>query len=337
MRGRIFVYVANADSREIVVACLESDGAFREIERTRTPGTVMPLAVSPDRRFLYASLRSEPYGVAAYRIDAQTGRLSHLATAPLPASMTYIVTDRSGRFLLGASYSGAVASVSAVSAEGRVAPTATQVLMTAANPHCIVTDPANRFAFIPCLGSDLVMQMKFDAKAGKLSANAPDCVRGAQSAGPRHLAFHPDGAHAFLVDELDATVVAFAFDADAGTLTPQQAVSALPDGFTGKPWAADLHVSPNGRFLYASERTSSTLAGFTVDEGSGRLTPIGHWPTETQPRGFAIDPKGRYLLSVGQVSNSLTVHAIDGASGALTPRGRHKVGDNPNWVEIVAL
>jgi 6-phosphogluconolactonase len=115
------------------------------------------------------------------------------------------------------------------------------------------------------------------------------------------------------------------------------AASALPPGFAGKPWAADIHVSPDGRFLYASERTSSTLSGFAIDTASGRLTPIGHWPTETQPRGFAIDPGGRYLLSVGQLSNSLTAYAIDAASGALAPLNRYPIGANPNWVEIVEL
>ncbi|MCW5772604.1 MAG: beta-propeller fold lactonase family protein [Rhodospirillaceae bacterium] len=337
MRGQTFVYVANADSREIVVARLESDGALREIDRTRTSGMVMPLAAAPGGRFLHAALRSEPYGVASYRIDPQTGRLSHLSTAPLPASMAYIATDRSGRFLLGASYSGAVASVSAIDAEGRVAPTTTQVLMTAPNAHCIVADPANRFAFIPCLGGDLVMQLKFDARSGRLSANAPDCVRTEAGAGPRHLVFHPDHAHAYLLDELDATVVAFAFDGESGLLSAQQTICFLPEGFSGKPWAADIHLTPDGRFLYASERTSSTLAGFAVDEASGALAPIGHWPTETQPRGFAIDPSGHFLLCAGQMSNSLTVHAIDPASGALAARGRHKMGANPNWVEIVAL
>lgn len=337
MRQRTFVYVANADSREILVARLESDGALREIDRTRTAGQVMPLAASPDARFLYAALRSEPYGVASYRIDPQTGRLAHLGTAPLPASMAYITTDRGGRFLLGASYSGAVASVSAIDAEGRVAPTTRQILMTAPNAHCIVIDAANRFAFIPCLGGDLVMQMRFDAEAGRLTANAPDCVRGAAGAGPRHLALHPDGAHAYVVNELDATVTAFAFDAAAGTLAPLQTISALPPDFSGKPWAAEIRVSPDGRFVYASERTSSTLAGFRVDAGSGKLSRIGHWPSETQPRGFAIDPAGRFLLCAGQVSNSLTVHAIDAATGSLRVCGRHPMGANPNWVEIVTL
>ncbi|HEY7607939.1 MAG TPA: beta-propeller fold lactonase family protein [Alphaproteobacteria bacterium] len=334
---KIIAYVSNADSREIVVLQLAEDGALAEIERVMTPGMVMPLAVSPDRRFLFAALRSEPFGAASYRIDGQSGRLSHIATAPLPASMPYLATDRTGRFLLSASYQSAVAAVSAIDAEGRVGASPVQVLNTAPNAHCILTDPGNRFAFVPCLGGDHVMQLRFDAASGRLAPNAPAVVATNKGAGPRHLVFHPDGRLAFLINELDAGLISFAFDPAAGTLAPLATASALPPGFAGKPWAADIHVSPDGRFLYASERTSSTLAGFAIEAANGKLKPIGHWPTETQPRGFAIEPGGRYLLSVGQVSNSLTAYAIDAATGALTALKRYPMGANPNWVEIVAL
>jgi len=192
MPGGTFVYVSNADSREIVVLRLAEDGALAEVERVETPGMVMPLAIAPDRRFLFAALRSAPFGAASYRIDRESGRLAHIATAPLPASMAYVATDRAGRFLLCASYPSAVAAVSAIDAEGRVEAAPVQVLSTAPNAHCIVTDPANRFAFIPCLGGDLVMQLRFDADGGRLSPNAPAEARTSKGAGPRHLP-RPDG------------------------------------------------------------------------------------------------------------------------------------------------
>jgi 6-phosphogluconolactonase len=330
------VYVSNAGSREIILLDLAADGTLAEIERVTTGGMVMPLAVAPDRRFLYAALRSEPFGAASYRVDPADGRLRHIATAPLPASMAYIATDRAGRFLFGASYPSALVAVSALDPEGRVSAVPVQVVSTGPNAHCIVVDPGNRHAFIPCLGANAVLQMRFDAKTGRLSPNAPAEVPLHPGAGPRHLVFHPNGDRALVVNELDASVTIFALDRNAGTLKPLGRSSALPPGFSGKPWAADLHITPDGCFAYASERTSSTLAGFRIGDG-GALDPIGHWPTETQPRGFAIDPGGRFLLSAGQVSNSLTVHAIDAATGALRPLGRYPMGADPNWVEIVAL
>jgi len=337
MPGPVIAYIACADSREIVVASLAGDGTLTEIERVKTPGMVMPLALSPDLRFLFAALRSEPFGAASYAIDRQTGRLTLIATAPLPASMAYLAIDRGGRFLLSASYPSAVVAVSAIDSQGRVAAAPVQVLTTAPNAHCIVTDPANRFAFVPCLGGDHVMQLRFDAGTGRLTANAPASAPTRKGAGPRHLVFHPNGRFAYLANELDASVWAFAYDAAAGTLTEAARVSALPPNFSGKPWVADIHVTPDGRFLYVSERTSSTVAGFRLERDGAALAALGHWPTETQPRGFAIDPAGRFLLSVGQVSNSLSVHPIDEATGALSTQKRYPMGANPNWVEIAAL
>jgi 6-phosphogluconolactonase len=334
---KTIAYVSNADSREIVVLRLADDGALSEIERVKTSGQVMPLALSPDRRFLFAALRSEPFGAASYRIDRQSGRLTHVATAPLPASMPYLATDRTGRFLLSASYQGALAAVSSIDADGRVGAAPVQVLNTAPNAHCIITDAANRFAFVPCLGGDHVMQLRFDAGSGRLSPNTPAELATKKGAGPRHVVFHPDGRLGFLINELDASIMSLAFDPSKGTFSPLATASALPPNFSGKPWAADIHVTPDGRFLYASERSSSTLAGFAIDDVSGALKPIGNWPTETQPRGFAIDPAGRTLLSTGQVSNSLTAYAIDAASGKLTALERYPMGANPNWVEIVEL
>jgi 6-phosphogluconolactonase len=111
----------------------------------------------------------------------------------------------------------------------------------------------------------------------------------------------------------------------------------LPKGFDGKPWAADIHLTPDGKFLYASERTTSALAAFRVDPKTGLLTPIDSYPTEKQPRAFNIDPTGRYLLSVGQLSNSMTSYAIDKATGKLLKLKEYPVGKNPNWVEIVSF
>lgn len=158
------------------------------------------------------------------------------------------------------------------------------------------------------------------------------------NAGPRHLTFAPSGKFVYLIDELDAAIRVFPYDAARGTLEKEiQVASALPKGFSGKPWAADIHLTPDGRFLYASERTSSTLAAFRVDPANGSLTSIGSYPTAKQPRAFNIDPSGRYLLSVGQLSNSMVVYSIDAATGALTALEEYPMGRNPNWVEVVRL
>jgi 6-phosphogluconolactonase len=331
------VYVANADSREISVLGMNREtGALTAVDALAVPGAVMPLAVSPDRRFLYAALRSEPFSYASFAIDRTSGRLTPLATTPAPDSMAYIATDRTGRHLLGASYGGDKIAINPIGANGSVETTPSQVVATKPCAHAILTDPSNRFVFAASLGGNALLQFKFDAATGTVAPNAPAEVAADAGAGARHFVFHPNGRVAYLINELDASIYTLAFDAASGTMKRVQRVSALPPGFAGTPWASDIHITPDGRFLYGAERTSHTIAGFRVD-AAGMLSPLGSVPTEQQPRGFAIDPRGRFLLSTGQASHAMTVHAIDRDTGALAPRHRYEVGKNPNWVEIVDL
>jgi 6-phosphogluconolactonase len=336
---RTCVYVANADSHDITVLALDpSRGALVEVERFDVGGTVMPLAVRPDRRVLYASLRSAPFRVLSLAIDAGSGRLAPIGSAPLPASMCWISTDPSGRFLLSASYGSSVVAVSPIGADGAVE-AARQTVATEPNAHSIQVDPSGRFAFAACLGGGVIRQMRFDGASGWLEANEPPVWRARAGAGPRHFVFHPRLALVYLLNELDASVDVLELDRERGTLrSARPLASALPPGFdAGAPWAADLHLTPDGRFLYASERRSSTIAAFAVDGESGALSLLGSTATEAQPRGFAITPDGRVLVAVGEASHRLSVYAIDADTGALARRGGQAVGTRPNWVEVVEL
>lgn len=338
------LYVSTAGSKEIHVFAMDrSSGELAPIERVAVPGTgepsptSMPLAVAPGRRFLYAALRSKPFPLSSFAVDPATGRLSHLGTAPLADSMAYIVTDRSGRFLLSASYPGSKLAVNPIDERGVVGAEPTQVLATRPKAHCVVVDASNRHAYCTNLGGDIIMQLRFDAARGRVSTNEPAEIATRTGAGPRHLAFHPNGRFLYLLNESDATLGTYAVEPDAGTLAELQLVPSLPSDFAGKPSAADLHVTPDGRFLYASERATSTLAAFRIDSAKCTLSFLGRFPTETTPRGFAIDPRGRFLVACGLASNATTVYAIDPERGGLAEVERYSVGAMPNWVEIVDL
>ncbi len=338
------VYVSNAGSKEIDVFAMDRDsGDLTPIERAAVPGTdqpsptSMPLAVSPDRKFLYAALRSPPFPGSSFAIDPHSGRLTHLGSAPLADSMAYITTDRSGRYLLSASYPGAKLAINPIDATGCIGATATQVLATQPKAHCVVIDASNRYVYCTNLGADIIMQLRFDAATGTVSPNAPASIATRPNAGPRHLAFHPNGRFLYLLNETDATLGAYAIDPANGTLSEIQMVPTLPADFTGKPSAADLHVTADGHFVYASERATSTIKGYRLDPERGTFSRCGRWPTETTPRGFAIDPRSRFLLAAGLSSNAMTVYAIDPANGALAPLRQYEVGKMPNWIEIVDL
>jgi 6-phosphogluconolactonase len=322
----------------------------------------MPMSVSPDRRFLLAAVRGQTSSVHTYAIDRATGALDGIGTAPLAANCPYIFFDRTGRYLLGASYGANRVIVHRIGAGGVVGE-AVQAVPTARNAHCIRTDATNRYVFVPHLGTDQVFQFAFDEKSGRLSANTPPLVQMAQGSGPRHFVTSPDTRFVYLLSELTATVFALALDADTGLLTEVSSVSALPPGSTlvpglprgatgvtagappGAPqrdvsndiWASDIHVTRDGRFIFAAERTKSTISTLSVDPASGKLAYVSTIDTEKQPRGFRLDASGRFAVVSGEQSAMLSSYRIDASSGALSLVGRYPGGKGANWVEIVSF
>ena len=352
-----FVYVSNADDGEIATYTLQADGSLKPGPRIKAEKIVMPMVVSLDKRLLIAAVRSKPYRAYSYRIDPGSGELKPVGTAPLAESFPYISLDRSGRFLFGASYSANLISVNPVGADGRVGEPL-QVVPSARNAHSIHVDYSNRFVFVPHLGTDQVFQFLFDERSGRLSANTPPVLQLKQGTGPRHLVVPQDNRFVYVLNELTGTVTTLALDAGTGLLTELDYVSVLspetkllpgmPRGGVGTPgatprntdndiWAADLHLTPNGRFVYASERTTSTIGTLRVDDASGKLVYVGSTQTEKQPRGFNIDPTGQFIVVSGEKSDMLAVYSIEAESGALKPIGRYPAGKGANWVEIVTF
>jgi 6-phosphogluconolactonase len=351
-----YIYVSNAEDGDIGVYTLQSDGELKPGARAKAGNLVMPMATSPDKRFLYAAVRSKPFAVLTYAIDRNTGELKLLSSGALAESYPYISVDKSGHFLLGASYGGHQVGLNEIGKDGKVSDPK-QVIPTGRNAHSIITDRSNRYVYVPHLGTDQIFQFKLDAKAGRLVSNTPAVVQMKAGTGPRHIIVSPDNKFAYLLNELTATVVTLALDAKTGLLTETSSASALPPDtklVPGAPrapiapgqtprdvasdiWASDLHLTPNGKFLYAAERTSSSLGAFSVDGATGKLTYLASTPTEKQPRGFAIEPKGRYIVVSGEKSDTISVYAIDQASGALNLLKKYPTGKGSNWVEIVSF
>ena len=331
------VYVSNADSQEISVLALDgASGALAPIETVPVGGTVMPMALSPDKHILYAALRSQPYRVVTFAIDPANGKLKKLGEAALADSMANIDVDRTGRWLFAASYGGNKITVNAIDKDGRVG-AVQQLIPTKPNAHAIHADATNRYVFASSLGGDNLSSWRFDAASGQLSPNEPALISTAPQSGARHFVWDTAQRRMYLLCELDGSLYVYDFDAALGRLREVQRTTAVPPGFNGKPWAADLHLAPDGRHLFASERTSSTITVYEVDSASGQLKTLSQSATEKTPRGFAIDPTGRYLIAAGQDSHAITVHRIDPASGSLGTLRSYPVGKNPNWIEIVDL
>jgi 6-phosphogluconolactonase len=354
-----FVYVSNGADGDIGCYRMLADGSLQPGARVKAGDTVGPLAVSPDARFLYAAVRSQPYSVHAYSIAADSGALTPLSVSPLAASCPYIALDQSGRYLFGASYHSHLISVNAVGGDGRVAAPPLQLIPVGRNAHAIGIDRNNRHVYVPTLGSDQIFQFAFDANSGRLTSNTPAVAQMQPGAGPRHFVISADNRFLYALSELLCTVTSFALDSDTGLLSEIGSASGLPPGtqlVPGAPrvavgaadsapprkrdqdiWAADIHLRPDGKFLYISERTSSTLAAFGVNAATGQLNYLGSTPTETQPRGFAISPEGRFLVACGEKSDTISVYAIEQASGALALLQKYPGGKGASWIEIVGF
>jgi 6-phosphogluconolactonase len=349
--GATFVYVSCADDGEIASYVLEPSGALAAMGRTKVAKGEMPMAASPDRRFLYVVSRPPPYAIHVLSIDRDTGALTPSSTSPLPESLPFISFDRSGRFLFGASYHANLVTVTPVGEDGRVAPAPLQTIPVGRNAHSIRIDATNRFVFVPTLGSDALFLFRFDAASGALASNMPPLCLAPPGAGPRHFDISSDNRFLYVLCEMSGAILTYALDASSGLLTDRGAVAGLAPDCTLVPgvarggpttrdltrdiWAADIHLTPDGRFLYVSERTQSTLNAFAVDGATGKLDYRSTHPTEQQPRGFAVDPLGRFLVASGEKSDSISHYAIDEANGALELIGRRRTGKGGNWVEIV--
>jgi 6-phosphogluconolactonase len=306
-----------------------------------TAGVTNPsyLAFDAGRRFLYAvnelkTFEGAPSGtVSAFAIEPESGalrflnrRLTH-GTDPC-----HVTVDAARRHVFVANFMSGSVVVLPIGADGslQAASDFIQHQGSGIDParqkgphaHSVTLDASGRFAFVPDLGLDRLMIYRVDAERGMLEPNAVPWLKMKPGAGPRHLAFHPNGRFAYLVNELDSTVAALSYDGASGHFGYQGSVPTLPAGAAGPSTCADIQVAPSGRFVYASNRGHDSIAVFAVDAATGRLVVAGHAPTLGRtPRSFAIDPGGAFLLAANQDSDTVVVFGIDPADGSLRPTG----------------
>ena len=280
--------------------------------------------------------------LVSYSIDSHTGMLTRLNEATVMGfGPTYVSLDKTGKWALTASWAGGKAAsiaVSPIAADGRVGPPVDRRMYKVDGwAHYITTDPTNRYAFASINGEEYVAQFKFDAATGKLTENTPARVMRPAGAGPRHMAFHPDGKHAYLINEHGNTVTVYGFDDGTGLLTQLQDISTLPAGYKGMSATAQILVHGSGKFVYGSNRGHDSVVIYAVDPGSGMLTLVGHKTgVGAFPRNFTIDPTGTLLLIAGQNDGSLTVFKIDQGTGMLAQVGKSiAVGMKPTYVGVV--
>ena len=312
-------------------------GQLRRVGSVAAGANPSFLTIHPNGRVLYAVNELEKYNgratgaVTAFAIAKDTGALTPLNEQPSEGGAPcFVSVDRSGRVVLVANYVGGNVAVLALRANGALDPAAHVVQHTGTGPnaerqeaphaHCILPDPANRFALAADLGADRVFVYRLDLGGKSLPhVEGGDAVM-RPGAGPRHIAFHPTLPLVFVANELDSTVATLRFDAERGALSPLDAFSTVPAGWSGTNYPADIHVAASGRILYVSNRGHNSIAVFSVAESTGALVLDQTVSTEGDwPRNFSLDPTGRWLLAANQRSDSVVVFGRDPDTGRLTP------------------
>lgn len=289
------------------------------------------VVLSPDQKVLYASHASRAQ-VAAFSVNRDTGALTPLPLSPLgsqPANApSHIAVDATNRMVIAANYGEGFVASMRIQPDGTLgAPNIIQHTGRGTDPkrqdkphvHSVTISPDNRHAIVCDLGLDKVFTYRIDPATAALTPAHPAFVTVEPGSGPRHFAFSVDGRHGYALTEMGATLVAFDYDAARGALTPVQAVSMVPQDFIGLKWAAEVRVHPNGRFVYASNRTHDSIAVFAADANTGKLTLIEIIASGGKtPRNFALSPSGKWLVCAHQDSDNVTVFAVDANTGRLT-------------------
>jgi len=310
------------------------------------------LAVHPNHRFVYsvssARIAGQNVGlVSAFLLDRPKGKLSLVNQKQSGGSNpTHLAVDNTGKNLLVANYGSGSVEVFPIRKDGSLdTPSAfEQHRGSSVDPrrqegphaHSISTDPANRFVFSCDLGMDKVMVYQFDSSKGTLAANDPAFGLLKPGAGPRHHAFHPGGKYLYVINELDSTMTAFAYDGKRGALREIQTLTTLPKDFAGKSYPAEVAVHPSGKFLYGSNRGHDSIVVYGIDQKTGSLRLIEHQSTAGKvPRHFEIDPTGNFLLAANQDSGTVVNFRIDATTGKLTPLGVVIHAESPMCVKAV--
>lgn len=352
----IGTYTSPGKSEGIYVYRLNlSSGALTPYKIVKNVVDPSFLAIDKKRRYLYAVNETEEYegaksgAVSAFSIE-DDGDLKFLNKLPsLGGAPCHINVSDNEKFVLLANYLGGNAVVFPVEKDGKLGASVELVQHSgtgpnkkrqeAAHAHSINLDHKNHFAYVCDLGIDKVMIYEFDEKSGKLTTNpAQNFFQAKPGAGPRHFAFHPNNKFAFLINELDSTVVSLSYESKDGSLKEIQTVSALPENYKGTSYCADIHVSPNGKFLYGSNRGQDSIVVFRIDEKNGNLTLAGHVSTGGKyPRNFGIEPSGNFLFAANQNSDSITAYKINQETGMPEPTGQKTNVPNPVCLKFIPV
>lgn len=327
-----WVFVSLLKARQIVT--FERDAATGELVRRRStacPAEPAGMTAAPDRKTLYVSLRSTGQ-LASFRINSQTGELGLLNVVEGGADPAYLLVDPSGQYLLSAYYVDNKVCVHKLSSDGSVSAAPLQTVKTAARAHGIAYDSARHAVYVTHTGANQIFQFRFDQRSGRLQPAEPESVHTPAEDHPRHIVLHPSHRWAYVSNEAGDSLGVFTVQPPTGSLQRLQTVPSIPGDFPQeKNSTARCEMTPDGRFVYVANRGHNSLAGYSVDQETGRATSLGQTPTEAIPRSFTISPDGRHLYAAGQGSGRVAAYQL-GKLGELKRFATYDSGPVSWWI-----
>jgi 6-phosphogluconolactonase (cycloisomerase 2 family) len=335
----MFAYVGSRTTRErnargdgiSVYQVNTQTGALTLVQLVKDLVNPSFLALSSDGAHLY-SVHGDLSDISAFKVDKSSGKLSFINRQSTEGkNPVHLAIDPTGRYVVVSNHIGASLAVLPIAADGSLEPLTQLVHLEGpigphrieqkqSKPHFNPFDPNGRFVIVPDKGLDRTFSFRFEN--GQLTPVHAPFVASREGAGPRHIAFHPDGRYAWVVNELDSTVTTYGYDSANGALTPLQVLSSLPDTYTGNSRASEIEVDRTGRFVYASNRGDDSIAVFKIDASNGHLRFQGAVPTQGKtPRFMTSTPDGRHMYALNEDSDTIVAFSIDPQSGLPAPTG----------------
>jgi 6-phosphogluconolactonase len=332
-----YLYVSASGEDKIQMFTIDGQTGGLTIQgETVVPGSPSDLAISPDRKFVYV-VRKGIQAISTYSRNLKTGELALIGTLEVGLEPGYVSTDKKGNFLLSTYFWVGKVAVHPIGKDGIVTGPATEFFDTARGVHSVLTDPSNKYVYLPhiaVVGPNLILQFKFDEKTGHLTPNIPDRVVPAEPIGPRDFCFHPKLNIVYFGNEEGSNVTAYNFNRTNGTLSAFQTVSTIPDDFTAKNRCAEIHITKSGKCLYVANRGHNSMACFSID-AAGRLKSAGQVPCEAETRAFELDPEGNFLYAAGEKSNKLLAYRVNPETAELKLIETYTTGKGPWWISVV--
>lgn len=335
-----FVYIGGYNN---TVTCFEFNSATGDLKQLSTSDcgkNPTYLAVHPSRKFMYAANEIVPGKITSFSIDPKDGKLTQLNEASAGGGgPCHILVHPDGKWVFTGNYGSGHIGIAPINADGTVG-TPLEPILGGKNAHQIALDSSGKFLFVPFLGSNHVNQYLFDEATGKLTPNAvPFAEASVEKAEPRHMAIHPSAKYGYVINERNCTVDRFDYDKTTGVLSHPKTIPTQPEGtdMKGKS-TAHIVISPDGKFVYGSNRGHDSIVIYSVDAATGNLTFVAHENGGGEiktPRDFSLDPTGKFAIVASQAKDYITVFKRDETKGTFEKLAQYKVASGPTFVGFV--